>query len=95
MLSHGWLTWARCSCLDGPTVDVMPELIQTQRKLGDTVEVWSVSSQSWERGRIVAFRDAINFVEVQIYDQIQVSVKCEKLRDPGHLKDGTVAVLNM
>ena len=43
----------------------------------------------------MAFRDAINFVEVQIYDQTQVSVKCEKLRDPGHLKDGTVAVLNM
>ena len=43
----------------------------------------------------MAFRDAINFVEVQIYDQTQVSVKCDKLRDPGQLKDGSVALLNI
>ena len=55
------------------------------------MEVWSASSQSWERGRIVAFRDAINYVEVHVEavevcrpktQFAQVCVKGDQLRDP-------------
>eukprot|EP00438_Fugacium_kawagutii_P014230 Skav210339 [mRNA] locus=scaffold4443:113803:120076:- [translate_table: standard] len=71
----------RCACLETP--DVIPEVISPERKLGDTVEVWSSSSQSWERGKIVAFR-VNDYVEVQYShsDQPQVCVQSHQLREP-------------
>ena len=72
-------------------IDVIPEFVCTKkRKLGDIVEVWSPSSQSWERGRILAFRDATNYVEVLVEavevhrpkTQEQICVKGDQLRDP-------------
>ena len=90
MLPPTWFPWAKCSCFDGPVIDVIPEFVCTKkRKLGDIVEVWSPSSQSWERGRIVAFRDAINYVEVHVEAEVsgptqfaQLCVKGDQLRDP-------------
>ena len=92
MLPPTWFPWAKCTCFEGPVIDVIPEFVCTKkRKLGDIVEVWSASSQSWERGRIVAFRDAINYVEVHVEavevcrpktQFAQVCVKGDQLRDP-------------